>query len=457
MRYKMNVLFYHKLKKINSRGTAPIYVRITIDGIEKEFSSGRNLRPDQWENKMVRNHPDAALINIALKAIGTKLAAIHLDLELKDIPVSASLVRQLYKAPGKKRHPITSLYMDWYKEKTAGVSVETARQYKVKKDLLWKYLEASGNLAATTDQLSTMFATGFGTWLDTYIKKDGDPLSTNYKSTQRKYLKFFFNWCEEKGFTPANPCAGQKLKWVKNPPITLRDHEISRVLIMPLASSPLIKARDMLLFQCLTGFAYVDMKNFQKTWIKDGVIRYKRQKGKAEGIVPLYPATLQLLEKYGYRMGLMTRERYNLYVKELMHLAGIDKKITSHKLRKTCGRWLRSKGVSLDVVSKVLGHKSTSMTEQIYAQIDEERVIKETQELRPFIASEKHIKEHAKKNQGNGQGPVELFFHGLYHLYRHTERLDNRVGLGSPHNENTVPVGENLHREPFIVQYNRIA
>lgn len=48
---------------------------------------------------------------------------------------------------------------------------------------------------------------------------------------------------------------------------------------------------------------------------------------------------------------------------------GIDKPITSHDGRRSCGYVLLNAGVPIEVVSRVLGHQSVKMTESAYAKV----------------------------------------------------------------------------------------
>jgi hypothetical protein len=52
MNKTFNLLFFIKKSKIKANGTAPIYLRITIDGAPKEIASKRYIQPDKWDNKL---------------------------------------------------------------------------------------------------------------------------------------------------------------------------------------------------------------------------------------------------------------------------------------------------------------------------------------------------------------------------------------------------------------------
>ncbi|WP_326982604.1 Arm DNA-binding domain-containing protein [Chryseobacterium sp. MYb264] len=51
MNSTFNLLYYLKKAKINTRGEAPIYMRITIDGKISEISTKRVIIPSKWNSK----------------------------------------------------------------------------------------------------------------------------------------------------------------------------------------------------------------------------------------------------------------------------------------------------------------------------------------------------------------------------------------------------------------------
>lgn len=65
----------------------------------------------------------------------------------------------------------------------------------------------------------------------------------------------------------------------------------------------------------------------------------------------------------------MTNQQYNMRLKIVAESAGIDKKISSHWLRRSTGMFLLNNGFSIEVVAKVLGHKNIQTTQKAYAHI----------------------------------------------------------------------------------------
>ncbi len=44
----VNILFFIKRKKLLKDGTAPIYIRVTVNKVSSEFTTGKSVNPSQW-------------------------------------------------------------------------------------------------------------------------------------------------------------------------------------------------------------------------------------------------------------------------------------------------------------------------------------------------------------------------------------------------------------------------
>jgi site-specific recombinase XerD len=69
----------------------------------------------------------------------------------------------------------------------------------------------------------------------------------------------------------------------------------------------------------------------------------------------------------------INNQNTNAYLKEIGALCGIKKKLTFHLSRHTFATLTLSKGVSIESVSKMLGHTNIQTT-QIYARITNEKI-----------------------------------------------------------------------------------
>ena len=67
--------------------------------------------------------------------------------------------------------------------------------------------------------------------------------------------------------------------------------------------------------------------------------------------------------------------KYNEYLKVVAQCAGINKPLSTHWARHTGATILLNEGVDLKIVSKICGHSSIRITEQIYAKLLDETVV----------------------------------------------------------------------------------
>src|SRR5438045_2399091 len=75
----LQISFQIKNTKLNKRSLAPIYCRITIDGVRKEFSIGRRIEPGKWNRLGFADgrNEEAKSLNAYLSAIRFRLSDLH--------------------------------------------------------------------------------------------------------------------------------------------------------------------------------------------------------------------------------------------------------------------------------------------------------------------------------------------------------------------------------------------
>ena len=105
------------------------------------------------------------------------------------------------------------------------------------------------------------------------------------------------------------------------------------------------------------------------------VHRYKR---KDIGLMEFTPA---IIEKYsssttsqdGKLFPILSNQKMNAYLKEIVDVCGVQKRLTFHLARHTFATMSLSKGVPMESVSKMLGHTNIKTT-QIYARITSKKI-----------------------------------------------------------------------------------
>ena len=179
-------------------------------------------------------------------------------------------------------------------------------------------------------------------------------------------------------------------------PVFLNVEEVEKIKNVSGLNEKLEKTRDLFVFQCFTGLAYVDMQSFtkddvQKTEGKE-IIRSSRTKTGESFILLFLPEAKLVAEKYNYQLPKISNQKYNDYLKLLAVHPSIDinKKITSHTARHTFATYLLNKGIPLETVSKTLGHANIKQT-QLYARLLGKKVISDMSILLKIDDNKKNI------------------------------------------------------------------
>jgi site-specific recombinase XerD len=176
----------------------------------------------------------------------------------------------------------------------------------------------------------------------------------------------------------------------------LTEEELNRIYNKRFSSERLTLVKDIFIFSCYTGLAYVDVKGLKKDHIAIGIddekwIFKNRQKTDTKSKIPVLPIAQEIIQKYENHprclnedaiLPILTNQKMNSYLKEIGDLCDIHKEITFHMARHTFATSVTlTNGVPIETVSKMLGHKNIQTT-QHYAKILDKKVSEDMQILR---------------------------------------------------------------------------
>ena len=145
-----------------------------------------------------------------------------------------------------------------------------------------------------------------------------------------------------------------------------------------------------MLLSSFTGLAYIDTANLEATNIvtKNGErwIVISRHKTGVSCNIPLLEVPQKILQKYegkskkGRLLPILSNQKMNAHLKEIADICGIKKNLTCHVARHTFATLMLNLGVSMESVSKMLGHTNIKTT-MIYARLSIERIGKEMNQI----------------------------------------------------------------------------
>jgi integrase/recombinase XerD len=384
----MNILFHCIASKTDATQNTPIYCRITKFGKRAEISTGISVNRKNWvqKTKTIKSaEPNYTTKQMVLSELHNKIT--RLDLLNADANLSAEELKNLAFPPPmeakKTMHEIVDAYL-------------------LKKS---KLIDKPKNFGGIT-QLSYNVSYRIFQYLKEFIPKNTLPMAINevfmkkyhgHLIDNKKFQNDYIIKCLQAVKTTLNHAI--ELGEIQNNPLAFYEFPQKSVTELVFLTSKekdllekhvfvakkLQQIQDLFLFQCYTGFCYTDMKNFNSENIYnegEGLfLKISRQKTDQVSIVPFLPQAQKIWKKYDEKLPIPSNSNYNAYLKEIAGTLGIDKRLTTHVARKTFATLVLNAGVSMETVSRCLGHSSIKTTQSVYAKINETRILKEFEDI----------------------------------------------------------------------------
>ena len=230
-----------------------------------------------------------------------------------------------------------------------------------------------------------------------YLKSDLG-LKPTTVSGYLKCLKYVVKIAFNNGWMPRNPFSLYQYTAPNPERSFLTEDELRRMMTTELRYKRQDYNRDMFLFSCFTGICYADMASLTYDRIEQDAqgewwISVNRQKTETKYVVKLLPYALFILNKYrgltgdGRVFAMSTLDSIDDSLKNIARECGIDKQLSFHLARHTYATTIcLSNGVSLETLSKMLGHKNITTT-QIYAKVTPPMIDREVTMLREKLAT----------------------------------------------------------------------
>ncbi len=205
-----------------------------------------------------------------------------------------------------------------------------------------------------------------------------------------EYFRQVLHYALLNEYIDVNPLSLHKFTKRRKPIEYLTPDELIAIYKVSFIPETLQKVRDCFVFGALTGLAYQDLRDLSPQQIKtlnDGqkIIILDRGKTKNQQVAALRPDALEILHKYQFDpyckaanvcLPVLSNQKFNTRLKELAKVAGIEKRVTTHYMRRTYATHLKRLGVSAEMISKSLGNTSVAITEHHYIDNDPETIVK---------------------------------------------------------------------------------
>jgi site-specific recombinase XerD len=391
MKTKITLHFYAKSTKANAAGLLPIYVRLTVDGNRMEFSTKKFIDSAKWSpemSKMRGNTESARSLNEYLDLMKSKIFDIQMELIHRNELLTIEVFKNRLLGIQDNQRMLIPIFQDHNSKIKELVGKEyapgTLERYKTSlkhtKDFLqWKYNISDINI----EKIDHAFIMEYEFYLRS-VRKCNNNTAVKYIKNFSKIIKI----CLANHWIDRNPFANYKAKVKEVERVYLSEDEIQNILNKDFKTERLSLVRDIFLFSCFTGLAYIDVKNLTKSHISLGIDGEKwifthRQKTESASKIPILPITQMIIDKYedhpecnnqNKLLPILSNQKMNAYLKEIAGVCEIEKELTFHIARHTFATTVTlTNGVPIESVSKMLGHKNLRTT-QHYAKVLDKKV-----------------------------------------------------------------------------------
>ena len=375
-RSSFSIQFFIRDCRIKKDGNATIEVKITINGQRSFFSTGKNILATNWDKvKQIAKgkSEESQNINNFLQALKNRLHEKEVELMERGYIVTAELLRDAYfnKVESLKERTLIDVFIEHntHQEKNIDKGVSKATHwisvYTLR--LLKEYLAQKYD---RNDIYLRELNIGFIQAFHTFLKTDRG-MAQNSAIKHLKLLKKIINIAVANSYIAFNPFATYKIEREPVEIDFLDEEELRKIINFDTPLPRLERAKDMFLFGCFTGLSYIDIKTLApEHFEKDGTgriwIKKRRVKTGVLSRIPLLPIAKLILDKYKGGEKLLPIQDpadINKYLKDIAILCDIKKRITFHTSRHTFASTVTlANNISLEVVSKMLGHTNTRMT-----------------------------------------------------------------------------------------------
>ena len=359
-------LKYNRYRKASATQDAVIEIRIWYHGRAKYLSTRLRAFSKEWDekNKRVVNRFDAAVINHQLEKLLIDVRQVVYDMYMEgNIDIDAIPARLL-----AKRKPSVA-FLEFCEKRAEIRKYGKSPDSKERYERFIKFLKEYGKFRTFYDLTEQKVME-----LDRFLKKKNDMKAKSRWNNYHRFLNSFIMDAQKEGLIQLNPYdrvmidKGNDYDGIDK---CLEPEEFERLHTAKMPDDRLERVRDLFVFHCYLCQGYKDLKAFSVKNIKevDGKKVYPGKRGKTgvDFTVPLLSPALAILDKYHGKLPILSNVKYNKYVKEVAAIVGLPEAMTTHWARHTGGTLLLNAGVSMGIVSKVLGHRSIKMTERIYA------------------------------------------------------------------------------------------
>lgn len=383
-------------------GKAPVHLGLVING-EKSYISLKNYQVEvkHWDKDRgsgKRTSAEGRKINEYLDDIRMKVRDCYQDLQTKGRIISMETFKDAFLGNGDPEYTLNRLITYHNEQAKTVLEWSTLKHYYVTQRYLEKFLQGQFKKKDIfLHEINYKFVVDFECYLRNHKPLDHQkPMNNNGVMKHLIRLRKLTSLAIKLEWIKNDPFKNYKFKYQKIEKDFLTEKELQKLEKKSFMVDRLNLVKDLFVFCCYTGLAYVDVMNLTSDHIITGIdngrwIKTFRQKTLTPVNTPLLPKAQSILQKYAddpraianrKLFPSLSNQKVNSYLKEIADICEIKKNLTFHVARHTFATTVTlSNGVPIETVSKMLGHSKIATT-QIYARVLEKKISDDMAKLR---------------------------------------------------------------------------
>lgn len=354
-------IILRKDKKSNSN-EFPVYLRITENRQSSYIALGFNLAPNYWSEKfqvITDSHPHCAEYNEQIYQAMLKIEQIKRDVAAKGGTVSCKLIKRLYNTN-------QSYNFIEFAEKFIANLRDTANYgtFINYRSSVKKFVTFINDDFIDVEDVNVRLLQEYENYLRLELRN-----STNTVYNNLKVIRKIIYEAIDIGLIPMsdNPFNKYRLEKTERKKDFLSHEELQAIDSLSFSrTNPLVITKYMFLLSCFTGLKLNVVKSLKWTDIKDGHVKFQHLNetfnmkliNKAQLVLNNYRSRLEFVDETETIFPSLSNVYINKNLKKVGLQAGFERNLTFNMARNTFAILAIKKGVRLDVVAKLMGHKN---------------------------------------------------------------------------------------------------
>jgi len=331
----MRARYYLINQLVDSEGAAPIYINIHHRSNRLRYYTGERIKPVDWNPEKQRarsSYIGHASLNHLLDALAEEPRTIERNARIVGIDCTVEYLKEQLSYSRARSRDFIGVLDEFIKNKRSRNNWTSDTEKK------WRFFR--NNLARFNkkyrlgfDTINDRFAQTFITamvnqgWRNVIIK--------NHISMIIQFVR----WAGKKGYHTSTAYRDIDVHIRTHKPeasvVYLTIEEIARVnqLTFHMNETRFEKARDVLLFSCVTGLRHSDLNKLRRSSIKYNYLILISQNREETIRVPLVDLARDILEKYKdsgdiHPVPVVSQQKYNEYLKMIGKRANLCEEVT---------------------------------------------------------------------------------------------------------------------------------